>query len=144
MNGANDGNQNNPGQALWLPQNAIVTPEEYRRNQERLAAYRQSLAQMEHENEEAYRRYTLAEQELRNRVEQGKKLSMLLFLRPTGTVLDPFVSLNHHSVFLSSPSNTCVTANAFHESCCATLSTLLSSSESLRSWKRPGLKSLTS
>ena len=73
MNGANDGNQNNPGQALWLPKNAIVTPEEYRRNQERLAAYRQSLAQMEHENEEAYRRYTLAEQELRNRVEQGKE-----------------------------------------------------------------------
>ena len=74
MNGG-DGNQNphNPGQALWLPQSSMITLEEYRRNQQQLASFRQSLAQMEYENEQAYRRYALAEQELHNRVEQGRE-----------------------------------------------------------------------
>ncbi|KIP10407.1 hypothetical protein PHLGIDRAFT_241011 [Phlebiopsis gigantea 11061_1 CR5-6] len=71
-------NSGDPGQHVWLRSGSIVTPEEYRRNQQQLIQYRDTLARMEQENEQAYLRYTMAEQELENRVAQGREAELML------------------------------------------------------------------
>ena len=72
MSGDHGQQQNNQGW-VTLRDGAMITAEEYRRNQQGLANAREYLARMEQLNEDAYRRYSMAEQELRNRVEQGRE-----------------------------------------------------------------------
>lgn len=62
-----------PGQEVWLPEGSVVTPEDYRRNQQLFTQWRDQLARMEQRNEQAHRRYTMMEQELENRVAQGRE-----------------------------------------------------------------------
>lgn len=72
MNGGH-GEQNNQSGWLTLRDGAMITLEEYRRNQQGIASARTYLAQMEQRNEDAYGRFAMAEQELRNRVGQGRE-----------------------------------------------------------------------
>lgn len=69
------GNQNAAGQQLWVRPgpSGIITPEQHRHNQLQIAQARERLRQMERANDQGLRLYSAAEQELRNRVEQGRE-----------------------------------------------------------------------
>ena len=72
MNGGHGG-QNNPGRQLWVSgSHGMLSHDQFRENQRKLAEARARLLEMERENEEGYNRFLMAEQELRNRVEQGR------------------------------------------------------------------------
>ncbi|GJE87486.1 hypothetical protein PsYK624_035690 [Phanerochaete sordida] len=78
-----NGQQGNQPPRQWLSalavrDGAMLTPEQYQRNQQQIASAREYLAQVETQNEDAYRRYAMAEQELRSRVEQGREAERIL------------------------------------------------------------------
>lgn len=81
MSGGPGQQQNSVPQPSWhitLRNGALITPEQYRQNQQQIANAREYLAQVERQNEEAHRRFMLAEQQLRERVEQGREAERIL------------------------------------------------------------------
>lgn len=91
MNGGRE-QQNNPGSQSWLtlPGSVVVTPEQYRQVQQNIASAREYVTQIERQNEEAYRLYVMAEQELRNRVEQGREAEYVQIFQPVSFSLIGF------------------------------------------------------
>lgn len=71
------GEQHNPGSHQWdvvnVGSGSMITYEQWRENHQRIARYRQYLDQVARQNDEAYQRWAVIQQELQNRVEQGRE-----------------------------------------------------------------------
>lgn len=71
MNNGQGGQNPTSMELQLLPPNGIVSLEQFNRNLEQIARARETLATLEAQNAEGYRRYV--EQELWNRVQAGRE-----------------------------------------------------------------------
>ncbi|PCH40775.1 hypothetical protein WOLCODRAFT_143217 [Wolfiporia cocos MD-104 SS10] len=86
MNNGQDGNQANWMQLVSVP--TLVTPETYQRTQYQLQALRERISNYEQALEAGLQRYAVQEEELRNRVEEGRRAEMMLAQLQSGATPD--------------------------------------------------------